>query len=132
MEIKVGRKRKMSNFKSIIQNYVVDKNNKNNIGLNISVGKNLGWDTSFFLSELISYQFLLENDQRILLGESFFIGRKFIKKRTGLSPYKQKIATRKLINVGILSVKRIGFPPKNKYSINFDYLEKFLLKIKEP
>ena len=122
----------MSNFKSIIQNYVVDKNNKNNIGLNISVGKNLGWDTSFFLSELISYQFLLENDQRILLGESFFIGRKFIKKRTGLSPYKQKIATRKLINVGILSVKRIGFPPKNKYSINFDYLEKFLLKTKEP
>ena len=50
--------------------------------------------------------------------ECFFSTRKNIEHNTGLSEHKQRIAIKKLLEMKLISTKRMGVPCKTYYKIN--------------
>lgn len=97
--------------------------------LNKAVTLELGLETSIFLSDLSSRQDYWQGRNELTKDGYFFINRDKIKAETTLSHGKQNTATKTLINLGILEVKKIGLPSKNYYKINIKILNEYVLNL---
>jgi len=86
--------------------------------INKSVHLALGGDVALLLSDLSYRQDYWETRNKLTEDGFFFIERSILKKDTLLSETKQWKASKVLIDLGVLEVKRRGIPPKNYYRID--------------
>lgn len=104
--------------------------NKNIIGTNFIITNRdlineFGINVAVMLGELYGRRNYFSERNELKYGY-FFATKDSIEKNTKLSPYKQRIATEKLVKEEILQVKYMGIPPKTYYRINDEKLCKVL------
>jgi len=97
--------------------------------LNKTLVLELGIDTALFLTDLSSRQDYWEIKGKLDKDGFFFINRDEIKEETTLSHSKQNKATKTLVELNILDVKKVGIPSKNHYKINVSKLNKYILNL---
>lgn len=85
---------------------------------NILLIKACGTDAAIILGELCSEYNYWDKTNQLTNGEWFYSTRENIENNTGLSEYKQRMAIKKLIQIKLISTKRMGVPCKVYYKIN--------------
>lgn len=114
----------MTNIKNILSNTSFWQINK-------AVHLELGGDVALLLSDLSSRQDYWASRNMLDKEGYFFIERKELEKDTLLSSYKQNEATKILVKLKILSVKRIGIPPQNFYKLDSQKVNELVILLSE-
>ena len=83
----------------------------------------LGFDATLFLQHLID---LYENYFQKRDTNEFFQKQRDIQEATCLSPYQQRKAIEKLVQVGFITVVKKGIPAQNWYTIDTDKILNFM------
>ena len=87
--------------------------------LSLPLMREIGDREAIILTQLISYQqYLLTINQIQNSSEGFFYEYKHISNDIGYTPAMIARYIKKLENLGFISVKRKGIPPRNYYTIN--------------
>jgi hypothetical protein len=84
--------------------------------------------TNVYLCALIEWHHYLLKERKIGADEKFFMTRKLIQFRVGLTENQQRASIKKLKDMEIIIVEKRGLPPINYYKINYEEIEKLLQK----
>lgn len=98
------------------------------------MGDYFGPDVSNVISVMLKHQEYLLRLRRLDLNGYFYMEHKMIKKKTGISEHRQKIAMLVLEELGILKKlsKKKGTPPKTFYKVDGEKYVKYLIGLNKP
>ena len=98
------------------------------------MGDCFGSDVSNVISIMLKHQEYLLKLKRLDRDGYFYMEHKMIKRKTGISEHRQKLAMKVLVKWGILeiSTKKKGTPPKTFYKVHEEKYEALLIELNKP
>ena len=83
----------------------------------------LGLKESIYIAYLVDQDFYFN---RLNVGQPFYKQQKYITLETTISSEGLRLLNKKFIELGLLTIKKLGMPAKNYFTINYEVLEQLL------
>lgn len=111
----------------MIQNNILELLSQDNfIMYNINIAHSIGIDEAILIGEMARKWNYWNKENKLDGDGSFYISQEDIESDTGLSPYRQRQALKKLKELGVVNVVLKGMPAVNHYQIFNNQLSNFL------